>query len=129
MAAQKTPSQPIAVLGAGPAGMAVALGLLKAGHQVTIYERYSHARPAGSLLNLWPHPIKALADMGVDIKDIGQPNRTFFRNSKGGIRAEVMLSPEVVEKYGGGFIGLLRPDLYTRMLMRCQKERFNSTSM
>ncbi len=29
----------VAVLGAGPAGMSAALGLLKAGHDVVVYER------------------------------------------------------------------------------------------
>lgn len=59
--------QPIAVLGAGPAGMATALALLKAGHQVALYERYREARPAGNILNLWPPPIKAL--------QVGRPRR------------------------------------------------------
>jgi 2-polyprenyl-6-methoxyphenol hydroxylase-like FAD-dependent oxidoreductase len=107
---------PIAVLGAGPAGMASALALLKAGHDVVIYERHRQARPAGNILNLWPPPIKALQEMGVDTEDLGAPCHTTFRNAKGRVRADVQLPQDVVEKYGGGFIGMLRPDLYTRML-------------
>lgn len=107
---------PIAVLGAGPAGMATALGLLKAGHKVVVYERYAYARPAGSLLNLWPPPIKALEDMGVDIKDLGAPCATTFKSSTGRTRAVVHLQSDIAKKYGGGFLGLLRPDLYSRML-------------
>ena len=66
-----TPSLPaprgrVAVLGAGPAGMAAALGALKAGHDVVVYERYREARPAGNILNLWPPPLKALRALGVD---------------------------------------------------------------
>ena len=49
----QTPNTKIAVLGGGPAGMATALALLKAGHNVTVYERYKEARPAGNILNLW----------------------------------------------------------------------------
>ncbi|WP_448003118.1 FAD-dependent oxidoreductase [Agromyces bauzanensis] len=108
--------QPIAVLGAGPAGMASALGLLKAGHDVVIYERYPHARPAGNILNLWPPPIKALQEMGVDTDDLGAPCHTTFRNAKGRVRADVQIPQAVVERYGGGFIGMLRPDLNSRML-------------
>lgn len=108
--------RPIAVLGAGPAGMSAALGLIKAGHDVTIYERYPQARPAGNILNLWPPPIKALADMGVDIADLGAPCHTTFRNAKGRVRADVEIPADVVARYGGGFIGMLRPDLYRRML-------------
>ncbi|MET4159557.1 NAD(P)/FAD-dependent oxidoreductase [Agromyces sp. PvR057] len=107
---------PIAVLGAGPAGMAATLGLLKAGHDVRLYERYAHARPAGNILNLWPPPIKALEDMGVDIEDLGAPCHTTFRSEAGHVRADVRIPDEVVARYGGGFIGMLRPDLYSRML-------------
>lgn len=106
----------IAVLGGGPAGMAAALALIKAGHNVTVYERYKEARPAGNILNLWPPPIKALREMGVDIENLGAPCHTTFRNAKGLVRAEVNLPEHVIQEYGGGFIGLLRPDLYKRML-------------
>ena len=106
----------IAVLGGGPAGMACALAILKAGHSVTAYERYKEARPAGNILNLWPPPIKALRDMGVDIENLGAPCHTTFRNANGLVRADVRLPEHVNQEYGGGFIGLLRPDLYRRML-------------
>lgn len=107
---------PIAVLGAGPAGMATALALNAVGLKVVVYERYREARPAGNILNLWPPPIKALLNMGVDVEDLGAPCHTTFRNAKGHIRADVQLPQDVIDEYGGGFIGLLRPELYRRML-------------
>jgi hypothetical protein len=73
----------VAVIGGGPAGMATALSVRQAGHDVAVFERYHEARPAGSLLNLWPPPIKALRAMGVDTTDFGAPCRTEFRNTKG----------------------------------------------
>ena len=106
----------VAVLGAGPAGMAAALGALKAGHDVVVYERYCEARPAGNILNLWPPPLKALRALGVDTNDLGAPTDAEFRNVHGKVRAHVKLDPEVKRAYGGGFIGLLRPELYERML-------------
>ena len=66
----------VAVLGAGPAGMAAALGALKAGHDVVVYERYREARPAGNILNLWPPPVKALRALGVDTDDLGVAHAT-----------------------------------------------------
>jgi len=108
--------QPIVVLGGGPAGMAAALGLTKAGHSAVIYERYPEARPAGNILNLWPPPIKALQELGVDTTDLGAPCHSTFRNAAGHVRADIEIPDEVVERYGGGFIGMLRPDLYRRML-------------
>lgn len=107
---------PIAILGSGPAGMAAALGLITAGHEVVVYERYREARPAGNILNLWPPPIKALQDMGVDTEDLGAPCHTTFRSAGGHVRADIQIPENVIEQYGGGFIGMLRPDLYSRML-------------
>ncbi|WP_426321833.1 FAD-dependent oxidoreductase [Microbacterium sp. E-13] len=80
------------------------------------YERYPHARAAGNILNLRPPPIKALQEMGVDTADLGAPCHTTFRNAAGHVRADVAIPAEVVAQYGGGFIGMLRPDLYERML-------------
>src|SRR3954469_18150559 len=106
----------VAVLGAGPAGMAAALGALKAGHDVVVYERYREARPAGNILNLWPPPVKALRALGVDTEDLGSPTDSEFRNVRGGVRVRVKLDEDVERAFGGGFIGLLRPELYERML-------------
>ena len=106
----------VAVLGAGPAGMAAALGALKAGHDVVVYERYREARPAGNILNLWPPPLKALGQLGVDTEDLGAPTDAEFRNVHGKVRVHVKLDEDVKRAYGGGFIGLLRPELYERML-------------
>src|SRR4051795_10954713 len=94
----------VAVLGAGPAGMAAALGALKAGHDVVVYERYREARPAGTILNLWPPPLKALRLLGVDTDDLGAPTDTQFRNLRGKVRVDVKLDRDVQAAYGGGFI-------------------------
>ena len=106
----------VAVIGCGPAGMAAALSLHQAGHDVSLLERYREARPAGNILNLWPPPIKALGLMGVNTVDLGAPCQSEFRSASGKVRAVVRLPQDVVDAYGGGFIGLLRPELYERLL-------------
>lgn len=106
----------VAVIGCGPAGMAATLSIAQAGHDVTLIERYPSAKPAGIVLNLWPPPVKALGLMGVDTEDLGSPTISEFRNSKGGVRARVNLPEEIVRDYGGGFLGLLRPGFYRRLL-------------
>jgi 2-polyprenyl-6-methoxyphenol hydroxylase-like FAD-dependent oxidoreductase len=106
----------VVVIGAGPAGMAAALSLVQTEHEVILIERYKEARPAGNILNLWPPPIQALEMMGVETKDLGAPCQSQFRRADGKVRAIVNLPAKVVEKYGGGFIGMLRPQLYKRML-------------
>lgn len=96
-------------------------------HEVTVYERYREARPAGNILNLWPPPLKALRALGVDTEDLGSPTDTEFRNLRGHVRARVKQDPETRRAYGGGFIGLLRPELYERMLAAIPPDtlRFN----
>jgi 2-polyprenyl-6-methoxyphenol hydroxylase-like FAD-dependent oxidoreductase len=106
----------VAVIGCGPGGMAAAISAHQAGHEVALFERYPEARPAGNILNLWPPPIKALGLLGVDTADLGAPCQSEFRRVDGRVRVVVNLPDEVVREYGGGFIGLLRPELYARML-------------
>src|SRR6476620_12042759 len=94
-----SPRGRVAVLGAGPAGMAAALGALKAGHEVVVYERYREARPAGNILNLWPPPVEALRARGVDTDDLGAPTDTEFRNVRGKVRVRVHLDDDVKQAY------------------------------
>ncbi|WP_280350506.1 FAD-dependent oxidoreductase [Nocardia abscessus] len=105
----------VAVIGAGPAGMATALSVGQAGHDVTVFERYAHARVAGNILNLWPAPNKALGRMGVDTEGLGAGCRTEFRSHRGRRRATITLPEHIVRDYNGGYIGLLRRELYERM--------------
>ena len=116
MTARSTSRGRVAVIGAGPAGMATALSVSQAGHEVLLLERYPQTRPAGNILNLWPPPIKALGLLGVDTADLGAPCYAEFRTAAGRTRVRVNLPDDVVRDYGGGFIGLLRPDLYERLL-------------
>jgi len=106
----------IAIIGAGPAGMAAALAAYRLGFDPKIYERYPEIRPAGNILNLWPPPQKVLGLLGVDIHNLGAPADSVFIRHDGKVRARIQLPQAVKDEYGGGFIGLLRPGLYQRML-------------
>ena len=106
----------IAIIGAGPGGMAAALAAIRIGFDVAVFERASEIKAAGNILNLWPPPQKILKIIGVDTKDLGAPCHTYFENVHGKRRVDVQLPPEVEAEYGGGFIGLLRWGLYKRMI-------------
>lgn len=106
----------LAVIGAGPGGMAAALAAIRVGFEVSIYERADQITAAGNILNLWPPPQKVLKLIGVDTHDLGAPCKTYFENAAGKRRVTVNLPPEVENEYGGGFIGLLRWGLYQRMI-------------
>jgi 2-polyprenyl-6-methoxyphenol hydroxylase-like FAD-dependent oxidoreductase len=66
-------SYEIAIAGAGPAGLAAALYLRRAGHKVTIFERFDEPKPVGSGLILQPTGLTVLADLGLldDILSLG----------------------------------------------------------
>jgi 2-polyprenyl-6-methoxyphenol hydroxylase-like FAD-dependent oxidoreductase len=102
----------VAVIGAGPDGMAAALALHRVGFDVALYERYDQIKAAGYILNLWPPPQKALKLIGVDTRDLGAPCHVQFQRNDGRLRADIRLPPDVIRDYGGGFIGLLRSGLY-----------------
>ncbi|AZO12290.1 MULTISPECIES: NAD(P)/FAD-dependent oxidoreductase [unclassified Mesorhizobium] len=55
----------IAIAGAGPAGLAAALYLKRAGHKVTVFERFDEPKPVGSGLILQPTGLTVLADLGL----------------------------------------------------------------
>jgi 2-polyprenyl-6-methoxyphenol hydroxylase-like FAD-dependent oxidoreductase len=55
----------IAIVGAGPAGLAAALYLDRAGHRVTLFERFEQPAPLGSGLILQPTGMSVLADLGL----------------------------------------------------------------
>ncbi|WP_167480582.1 FAD-dependent oxidoreductase [Mesorhizobium waimense] len=63
----------IAIAGAGPAGLATALYLKRAGHRVTVFERFDEPKPVGSGLILQPTGLTVLADLGLldDILALG----------------------------------------------------------
>lgn len=106
--------KPIVIVGAGPAGLATALALHRVGHPVQILERKEKEHQAGSGLSIFAPTVKALAAIGVDTKDLGAPCESVFARPDGRVIAKVGFPPEV-EQYGGGFFGLLRPELYRRL--------------
>ncbi|MGL4290761.1 MAG: FAD-dependent oxidoreductase [Phreatobacter sp.] len=55
----------VAVIGAGVAGLAVATLLDRAGHRVTVFERFDASRPVGSGLMLQPPGLAALDRLGL----------------------------------------------------------------
>jgi salicylate hydroxylase len=74
----------IAVCGCGPAGLAAALLLHRAGHRVRVFERFDTPRPVGSGLLLQPTGLGVLAELGMveRLTSLGSPiDRIFGRVS------------------------------------------------
>ncbi|MFU1517007.1 FAD-dependent oxidoreductase [Vreelandella alkaliphila] len=56
----------IAIVGAGVAGIALAILATQQGYQVSVYERDSKVSSIGAGVTLWPNAIFVLQQMGVE---------------------------------------------------------------
>jgi 2-polyprenyl-6-methoxyphenol hydroxylase-like FAD-dependent oxidoreductase len=67
----------IAVAGCGPGGLAAALSLARAGHRVTLVERFAAPRPVGSGLMIQPTGLHVLDGLGLgaSIRTLAAPIR------------------------------------------------------
>jgi 2-polyprenyl-6-methoxyphenol hydroxylase-like FAD-dependent oxidoreductase len=70
----------IAVVGAGPSGLSVALMLARQGRQVVVYERFGEPRPIGAGFLLQPTGLHVLDQWGLtgEVEALGQPVTRLF---------------------------------------------------
>src|ERR1700760_2587266 len=62
----------ILVVGAGVAGISIARGLLRDGHDVTVFEQRPDMRPGGGAVTIWSNGSTVLEQLGVDMDGAGQ---------------------------------------------------------
>ena len=62
----------ILVVGAGVGGIAIARGLLRDGHDVTVFEKRPDATAGGGAVTIWSNGSAVLTQLGVDMTDAGQ---------------------------------------------------------
>src|ERR1700682_166959 len=70
--APSTRSLRILVVGAGVGGISVARGLLRDGHDVTVFEQRPEVKPGGGAVTIWSNGATGLGQMGVDMHGVGQ---------------------------------------------------------
>src|SRR3984885_10532949 len=70
--APSTRSLRILVVGAGVAGISIARGLLRDGHDVTVFERRPDVEAAGGAVTIWSNGATVLGQLGVDMEGAGQ---------------------------------------------------------
>jgi 2-polyprenyl-6-methoxyphenol hydroxylase-like FAD-dependent oxidoreductase len=106
------------VIGAGPAGLAVALSLRAVGVEPVVFEQFEQPRTGGTGLTLWPNALAALAAFHVDkpVREIALPAEgNVIRTASGGLLHEIP-GPEMRLRFGGTGIALLRSDLVGALL-------------
>jgi 2-polyprenyl-6-methoxyphenol hydroxylase-like FAD-dependent oxidoreductase len=71
----------VAVAGAGPTGLAVALMLARQGRRVVVHERFEAARPVGAGFMLQPTGLHVLDRLGLtaEVEAYGQPLTPYLR--------------------------------------------------
>ncbi|WP_140635322.1 FAD-dependent oxidoreductase [Methylibium rhizosphaerae] len=112
------PRRRVAIIGAGPGGLAAALAFHHAGHEVRLFERQDAVKPLGGAVLLSLPVLSVLRDMGVDIRELGASGVTEFRNHRGRLRTRLPFNPRAEARAGipGWHYGMLRSAAIERML-------------
>ena len=69
---RSTRSLRILVVGAGVGGISVARGLLRDGHDVTVFDRRPDVKPGGGAVTIWSNGATVLEQLGVDMDGAGE---------------------------------------------------------
>ncbi|ASK18756.1 MULTISPECIES: FAD-dependent monooxygenase [unclassified Halomonas] len=103
----------IAIVGAGVAGIALAILATQQGYQVSVYERDSKVSSIGAGVTLWPNAIFVLQQMGVEkeLKHLGGAPRLMRQFDQFGVWQGELDIEEVNLRSGFSSITILRRDL------------------
>ncbi|MFC3448575.1 FAD-dependent monooxygenase [Amycolatopsis speibonae] len=112
--------QRVAVVGAGPAGLAIAILLREAGFDVRVYERAEPGGSGGSGLTLWPNAIRALEAMGAAEEVLaasGTGDGLRMRRADG-VVLQALTAKEMEDRCGGLGRAMRRADLIRVLIDR-----------
>jgi salicylate hydroxylase len=109
----------IAICGGGVGGMTVGIGLIKAGHSVTIYEQASQFGRIGADVNLTPNAVHALDSLGVGQelrKTAARPTHRISRMwDTGEETSRLEMADSAEKKYGAPQLTIHRADLLSAL--------------
>lgn len=109
----------VAICGGGPGGLAAALALRAAGHEVMVFERASQFLRIGADVNLTPNAVHALDGLGLGDALRAAAARPTFRISRtwdtGEETSRLPMSDAAEEQYGAPQLTIHRADLLKAM--------------
>ncbi|MBB6109826.1 2-polyprenyl-6-methoxyphenol hydroxylase [Mucilaginibacter lappiensis] len=108
----ETNHKPVIIIGAGYAGLSLALFLKKAGITSTVFEAYPNAKNIGGGIGLAPNGINVLQELGLSKQVINAGkivDYNNFRNYKGKFLARIKLN--AIKKFGQPFVMIPRAAL------------------
>lgn len=101
----------VIVIGAGVAGLALARGLLAAGHAVEVYEEAPEPRTAGGSVTLWPGSTAILRELGADCTGVGRRLETLESWAADGRRLLTVDLTDAERRYGHPNVHVARREL------------------
>lgn len=105
----------IAIAGCGPCGLAAALSLHRAGHHVTLFERFDTPRPIGSGLMLQPTGMAVLSKLGLLDAVLARGARVDRLFGKAGKRVVLDVHYAALRRRGMFGIGIHRASLFAAL--------------
>ncbi|WP_433771580.1 FAD-dependent oxidoreductase [Pseudomonas putida] len=113
-----TKGKRVAIIGAGPGGIAAGVALTKAGFDVKVFERHPELRPLGGAIILNATGIVILRGLGVQVDDIFAAGLPEFRRHDGRVRVNFDIDMDLMKQAGvtGWQSGMMRSELYERLL-------------
>lgn len=121
------PGSPIGIIGGGIGGLAAAIALHRAGHEVLVFEQARQFSRVGADINLTPNAVRALDGLGIGaaLREHGaRPTHRVSRNWDTGEETSVLaMSGEAEAKYGAPQLTLHRADLLQALEAALPAER------
>ncbi|AYC32314.1 FAD-dependent monooxygenase [Pseudomonas cavernae] len=114
----------VAIIGAGPGGIAAGVALHRAGFSVKVFERNPELRPLGGAIILNATGIVILRSLGVQVDDIFAAGVPEFRRYDGRVRVNFDIDMDLMRQAGvsGWQSGMMRSELYERLLAAAPAE-------
>ncbi|GAC1407027.1 MAG: FAD-dependent urate hydroxylase HpxO [Mycobacterium sp.] len=118
----------ILVIGAGVGGISIARGLLRDGHDVTVFEQRPDMRPGGGAVTIWPNGSTVLEQLGVDMDGAGQLLSTVRIATSTGRPLVNIDVRSIVDRLGGAVRMVPRRVMLDRLLEGFPAERIRCNS-
>ena len=106
----------ILVIGAGVSGISVARGLLRDGHEVTVFDQRKDTQAGGGAVTIWSNGETVLRQLGVDMDGAGQLLSSVRVTTSGGRRLTTLDLTTMVNRLGAPIRMVPRRVLLERLL-------------